>query len=185
MQEDYQLLGMSKKQFNRMRKLCVSELLLRKIATALEIHAAIKEQTGSWSQNVGDTIRAFYLKTRKKRNSEARSSQRWDYRPYTKPPKRRFQPIGQAHPDYKRDDGFYKSREWRELRIQVLDLCRYCQACGARPPQVQLHVDHVIPRYKAPHLSLSISNLQVMCEDCNVGKGAWSMADFRDHFRSI
>lgn len=93
--------------------------------------------------------------------------------------------IGAPHPDYVRQDGFYKTRQWRELRLLALDTCRCCQACGARPPDVQLHVDHVIPRYKAPHLSLELSNLQVLCEDCNIGKGAWSQADFRQHFKSI
>lgn len=96
-----------------------------------------------------------------------------------------IRPIGAPHPDYVRNDGFYVSRQWRELRLLALDNCRCCQACGARPPDVKLHVDHVIPRYKAPHLSLSLDNLQVLCEDCNLGKGAWSTADFRAHFRSI
>lgn len=93
--------------------------------------------------------------------------------------------LGDPHPDYKKDDGFYKSRAWRELRLLALANCRVCQACGARPPDVVLHVDHVQPRYKAPHLALSLENLQVLCEDCNVGKGAWSNADFRSHFHSI
>lgn len=93
--------------------------------------------------------------------------------------------LGEPHPDYQRDDGFYRSRAWRELRLLALSNCRVCQACGARPPDVVLHVDHVQPRYKAPHLALSLENLQVLCEDCNVGKGAWSMADFRGHFGSI
>lgn len=93
--------------------------------------------------------------------------------------------IGSAHPDYKRGGDFYKSRAWRELRLLVLDNVRGCQACGARPPDVVLHVDHVLPRYTHPHLELCISNLQCLCEDCNVGKGAWSQADFRNHFKSI
>lgn len=95
-----------------------------------------------------------------------------------------LQPIGAPHPDYVKDDGFYASRAWREVRLLALDKSRCCQACGARPPDVRLHVDHVIPRYKAPHLSLNVENLQVLCEDCNYGKGAWSQADFR-HFQSI
>lgn len=94
-------------------------------------------------------------------------------------------PIGNAHADYKRGGDFYKSRAWRELRLLVLDNVRGCQACGARPPDVVLHVDHVLPRYTHPHLELCISNLQCLCEDCNLGKGAWSHADFRDHFKSI
>lgn len=95
-----------------------------------------------------------------------------------------FAKLGPPHPNYVKDPDFYKSREWREIRLYVLDLQRVCQACGASSSDCRLHVDHIIPRYKAPHLSLTISNLQCLCEDCNYGKGAWSEADFR-HFKSI
>jgi 5-methylcytosine-specific restriction endonuclease McrA len=50
---------------------------------------------------------------------------------------------------------------------------------------VVLHVDHIVPRYKAPHRSLDIENLQVLCRDCNIGKGAWDQTDWRQHFKSI
>lgn len=94
-------------------------------------------------------------------------------------------PIGEPHPDYRKDDGFYLTRAWRELRLEVLRNMRNCQACGRGPAQgTILHVDHIQPRYKAPHLSLVLDNLQVLCEDCNLGKGAWDDTDFR-HFRSI
>ena len=33
-----------------------------------------------------------------------------------------------------------------------------------------VHVDHIKPRSKYPKLALVKSNLQVMCEDCNLGK---------------
>lgn len=45
-----------------------------------------------------------------------------------------------------------------------------CLACGRKPPTVVLHVDHIKPRSKYPELELEISNLQVLCEDCNLGK---------------
>lgn len=94
-------------------------------------------------------------------------------------------PIGEPHPDYVKDDEFYKSRAWRELRLEALRNMRNCQACGRGPQHgVVLHVDHIQPRYKAPHLSLTLSNLQTMCEDCNFGKGAWDETYFR-HFQSI
>jgi 5-methylcytosine-specific restriction endonuclease McrA len=34
-----------------------------------------------------------------------------------------------------------------------------------------IHVDHIIPRSKAPALALVVDNLQPLCEDCNMGKG--------------
>lgn len=96
-------------------------------------------------------------------------------------------PLGKPSKDYVRDDGFYSSRSWREIRYLALKNCgAACQCCGARAGDgIQLHVDHILPRYRYPHLSLELSNLQVLCGDCNMGKGAWDETDFRQHFKSI
>ncbi len=68
---------------------------------------------------------------------------------------------------------FYQSREWREIRYSVLrDTGFACKCCGRSPRKdgVRLHVDHIIPRSKSIELQLDPSNLQVLCEDCNIGK---------------
>lgn len=73
---------------------------------------------------------------------------------------------------------FLKSPEWRRLRYKIL-LARgkTCECCGA--VDVQIHVDHIKPASKYWHLRLDPSNLQVLCEDCNKGKGAWDETDHR------
>lgn len=80
-------------------------------------------------------------------------------------------------------DEFLKSYEWRKLRLIVLKNCgRRCGCCGAIPSpdnQVVLHVDHIKPRRLFPHLALVESNLQVLCEACNHGKGNWDQTDWR------
>lgn len=67
---------------------------------------------------------------------------------------------------------FYSSRAWKILRYQAFE--KYgnrCQCCGGRPSDgLTMHVDHVKPRSTHPELALDINNLQVLCEDCNVGK---------------
>lgn len=67
---------------------------------------------------------------------------------------------------------FYSSRAWKLLRYQAFE--KYgnrCQCCGARPEDgIALHVDHVVPRSKKPELALDLNNLQILCEDCNIGK---------------
>ena len=79
-----------------------------------------------------------------------------------------------------RNEVFFASREWRELRYRaLLKHGKKCQCCGAKPPLVVLHVDHVKPRAKYPDLELSLDNLQVLCEECNMGKGAWDQTDHR------
>lgn len=76
-------------------------------------------------------------------------------------------------------EDFYSSNAWRELRYKVLRKFGFsCLACGRKPPSVILHVDHIKPRYHFPQLELSFDNLQVLCEDCNRGKGANYGDDF-------
>jgi 5-methylcytosine-specific restriction endonuclease McrA len=87
----------------------------------------------------------------------------------------------------KSDDSFHKSLEWRSLRYQAMKNCDgKCQLCGAsKHDGIRLHVDHIKPRSKFPHLALVLDNLQVLCDDCNIGKGAWDDSDWRQHFGSI
>ncbi|RYZ77711.1 MAG: hypothetical protein EOP05_00795 [Proteobacteria bacterium] len=42
-----------------------------------------------------------------------------------------------------------------------------------------MHVDHIKPRSKYPHLELEFSNLQVLCRQCNFGKSNKYEDDFR------
>ncbi len=66
---------------------------------------------------------------------------------------------------------FYKSREWKELRIAVLSVCDKCMLCGAsKESGAVLHVDHIKPRSLWPELSLSIENMQILCGPCNMAK---------------
>lgn len=88
--------------------------------------------------------------------------------------------LGRPAKGYEKNDGFYESRAWKELRYEVIrDSDGKCSCCGAdRSTGAVMHVDHIKPRYKFPELSLTKSNLQVLCADCNVGKGAWDQTDF-------
>lgn len=75
---------------------------------------------------------------------------------------------------------FFDSPEWQNLRYQALVIHgRKCLLCGASPPNVILQVDHIKPRSTHPELALSISNLQVLCSDCNRGKSNRYLHDFR------
>lgn len=78
-------------------------------------------------------------------------------------------------------DGFYESREWRELRYKALvKNGAVCQCCGAtRASGAIIHVDHIKPRSKFPELMLSLDNLQTLCEACNMGKSNKDATDWR------
>lgn len=86
-----------------------------------------------------------------------------------------------AHPKMTQDQ-FYRSEGWRRLRYRVLkkyDAC--CMACGRskKVHGVVLHVDHIHPRSTHPKLELVFENLQVLCEDCNLGKSNKDCIDYR------
>lgn len=49
-----------------------------------------------------------------------------------------------------------------------------CKYCGRKPPEVRLHVDHVVPWSKGG--SNHIDNLCAACDVCNLGKGASAAA---------
>lgn len=78
---------------------------------------------------------------------------------------------------------FYASWDWKKKRMEALLLHGHrCQSCGASPSNlhsVRLVVDHIKPIRKHWELRLELSNLQVLCDDCNMGKGHWLEADFR------
>jgi 5-methylcytosine-specific restriction endonuclease McrA len=52
--------------------------------------------------------------------------------------------------------------------------------CGASAKDgIRIHVDHIKPRSKYPKIELDINNLQILCDDCNIGKGNWDETDWR------
>lgn len=82
---------------------------------------------------------------------------------------------------------FYLSWEWRTVRMEVLKEQGFaCQCCGATArdrttagASVRLCVDHIRPISKFWELRLDKTNLQVLCDECNQGKGAWDETDHR------
>lgn len=102
----------------------------------------------------------------------------------------RLQYAGKPAPEKTAKDGkaeFYLSWEWRTLRTKVLQ--QYgarCMCCGATPEHktvggepVAIVVDHIKPLSKYWDLRLDRRNLQVLCQECNQGKGAWDETDYR------
>lgn len=118
-----------------------------------------------------------YSEKRKRANQERRD--------------RKVKVIGEIKPVIEKDflvsnksassNDFLQTFEWRKLRLVALKLHgRKCQCCGATPESgAILNVDHIKPRKIYPELALDIDNLQVLCHECNHGKGNWDMTDFR------
>lgn len=68
---------------------------------------------------------------------------------------------------------FYRSTLWKEFRFEYLkNNKRICCLCGQGPTHgVAIQLDHIKPRYIYPELALKHSNIQILCSNCNSGKG--------------
>lgn len=82
---------------------------------------------------------------------------------------------------------FYAGKAWQALRYQVIsERGNKCECCGATPEHgVRLDVDHIKPRSKYPELALEKSNLQVLCQPCNMGKSNRHEDDWRKRKRVL
>jgi HNH endonuclease len=72
---------------------------------------------------------------------------------------------------------FYESWEWRTARYEFLKgRQRLCACCGSTKKIV---VDHIKPIRKHWDLRLDPNNFQLLCDDCNKGKGWRDETDWR------
>lgn len=99
-------------------------------------------------------------------------------------PKKERAPAHKPKADqHHKGDSFYASWEWKRARYEAIKVQgRRCKCCGWRPGDTELGhlvVDHVKPLALFPDLALAQKNLQVLCNDCNMGKGRKHYDDFR------
>ena len=134
-----------------------------KIARRLEA-VVTKKVDGNPDIDVSQKVKTEAKKKHRKKKSSAKKKQHYS--------------VGSV--DVK-TDLFLTTYEWRKIRMEALK--KYgpvCQCCGATPSTgAVMNVDHIKPRKLFPHLALDLSNLQVLCHECNHGKGNWDMTDWR------
>lgn len=102
-------------------------------------------------------------------------------------PTRKFDPkpfdadhVGTSAPSQKHINAFYDSWEWKRLSYDVkIARGRKCECCGATAPDSKIVTDHVKPLRYFWHMRLLTTNLQVLCDDCNRGKGSRDETDWR------
>lgn len=100
---------------------------------------------------------------------------------------KRKAPIAKSNPVVKaggvdvKSNAFLETYEWRKLRMEALKKYKpRCMCCGATPATgAVMNVDHIKPRRLFPSLAMDINNLQILCHDCNHGKGSWDQTDWR------
>lgn len=78
-------------------------------------------------------------------------------------------------------NAFYDSWEWKRCRYDFIkDKKRLCACCAASAATgVRIVVDHIKPIRRFWRLRLDPSNLQILCDDCNKGKGSRDYTDWR------
>jgi len=139
-----------------------ARLITYKVVKSTVINPMSRPDGWDWKPQKGD-IPTVKIKSKKNKNKGKK--------------KKRRQKIGKQD-----DKDFYASREWRELRVRILEWheCK-CMMCGESPRVhgIIIHVDHIKPRSKYPELSLVFNNLQLLCEACNLGKSNKYETDWR------
>lgn len=80
---------------------------------------------------------------------------------------------------------FYDSWEWKRMRYRVLqETAARCSCCGSsRSDGARIVVDHIKPIRFNWHRRLDRSNLQVLCDDCNMGKSSYDETDWHTKAR--
>lgn len=75
-------------------------------------------------------------------------------------------------------NSFYCQPKWLLVRNRTKKLYpRKCMKCEAT--DTKMHVDHIKPRSKYPHLEYEMSNLQILCKNCNMEKSNLDETDYR------
>lgn len=90
-------------------------------------------------------------------------------------------PLGaMVRPSLLQISEFYESRAWRRLAYETkLRDGRRCACCGASPKDgARIVSDHIQPLRLRWDLRLEPSNIQILCNDCNLGKGSWDETKF-------
>ena len=99
--------------------------------------------------------------------------------------RKRREPPPETYAD--RAKRFRASAEWRKLRYTALaaNAKRHggtarCELCGrSRRDGAILHADHIEPLSRNWSRRLDPTNIQIMCDTCNLGKSNRDDADFR------
>lgn len=103
-----------------------------------------------------------------------------DPKDFEKSPEARPIRVAKKYRKMNKTRSFLFSWEWRTLRFEVLkERGARCELCGATSKDARIEVDHIKPLSRFWHLRLDKNNLQVLCRDCNQGKGAWDHTDWR------
>src|SRR3990167_2427732 len=112
--------------------------------------------------------KAYWKEYKAKNGDKIREQNRNYYREKYKVPEHRQRTLERASEYYQQNkERLIRSKIGTRFKI----LMKYnftCQYCGRKPPEVILHVDHIVPKSKGGRGT--VDNLTVACFQCNIGK---------------
>jgi 5-methylcytosine-specific restriction endonuclease McrA len=81
-------------------------------------------------------------------------------------------------------DEFYESWQWKNCNYRFRRIWKekcepICMCCRIDEMRRRLDVDHILPLRYHWTKRRDWNNLQVLCTDCNQGKGSWDTTDHR------
>lgn len=138
------------------------------------------ERTSGWTAERASESAAWQAQCKQaslRRQHELRERKEREFQRLTEIAAKRQREDMESRAARESDNGepFYRSRRWQQLRYEAfLRYGRVCALCRRTPEvhNVVLHVDHIKPRSRFPQHQWDLENLQILCEDCNMGKGA-------------
>jgi hypothetical protein len=90
-----------------------------------------------------------------------------------------------SNEDIKKTHRFYQTKEWKKFRLVFLEgkelVCNICQCDLTAQDAPVLNVDHIKPLKYYWDLRTDLSNLQILCNDCNRHKGNYVGSDVKDY----
>lgn len=172
--------GFSKKQIDKMKRMGGNGF---RSLVGKDVSESDYQTLLSYRSSRGSKERSKHL------NPMSKNTGSWDWKPQPQdiPSKKYCKPksLKQKRKAKINNQGakqFYESVEWRALRYRILEKhSGECMLCGRskRKHGVVIHVDHIKPKSKYPELALEYNNLQILCEDCNLGKSNKYETDWR------
>lgn len=151
----------TKKQVDEFLSLSVVGKIIRTGVLATDQQAKTFKETGKQNKVLKKKVRKYNIREAVAKEIEAR--------------------VGVLSKEQVLSKGFYKTQQWRTLRYHFLRDCDgRCVCCGAsKDDGIMMHVDHIIPRTVDWEKALDFTNLQLLCEDCNIGKSNIFTDDWR------
>jgi 5-methylcytosine-specific restriction endonuclease McrA len=82
--------------------------------------------------------------------------------------KAKYDPVKLARQEFNNWRSSNEGKQWKSRQYKAVD--GFCLGCGYYFPIDNFEIDHIQPVTAAPHLAITLKNLQLLCSACNKKK---------------